>query len=304
MDQLLEDAGLARHAQKFAALGIYSREELAKIGEHVLVSEVGMPLGHARLLQQHLSTHGTVNASRGTASSMGSLPLPGLSVVQAQVIPVDAAAAAHAQYLASFAALKAASDNMEEPQRAADDTLEALAQLARDSAELSRSCAQYCGPDAVRSRVLAVLECAQQAAQRARWAAVSAVACADSEDHGQEWALKMRRAAVQDAELAERNARALAASVAGQMDLAGSTFCRFEAEGRCAEGAACVFGHDAKVLKPLPAVCKVELECDLFARGKCARGAGCRYAHGAEEVAEIMQAKYALTCALGGRHSC
>lgn len=71
------------------------------------------------------------------------------------------------------------------------------------------------------SVLAAVVDAAQQAAQRASWAAVAAVSYGDSEDFDREWHQKMRRAAVQAAEVAEQYARdcAVAVSMVGKGDV-------------------------------------------------------------------------------------
>jgi len=176
----------------------------------------------------------------------------------------------------------------------ADDTLAALAQLAESSAQLVATAASFCAnPQADASMLAAVVDAAQQGAQRASWAAVAAIAYGDSEDFEKEWNQKMRRAAVQASEVAEQYARDCAAAVkmVGKGKVIAKAFCKFHAENRCLKGAACEFSHDSAVLPALPLASKTELECVFFLKGECTRGAGCPFAHGPEELDEVIRLK-------------
>lgn len=175
-----------------------------------------------------------------------------------------------------------------------DDTLAALAQLAEGSAQLVATAASFCAnPQADAGVLAAVVDAAQQGAQRASWAAVAAVAYSDSDDFDKEWNQKMRRAAVQASEVAEQYARDCAAAVkmVGKGKVVARAFCKFHAENRCLKGAACEFSHDAAVLASLPLASKTELECVFFSKGQCTRGLGCPFAHGPEELDEVIRLK-------------
>mmetsp|Transcript_132163 Transcript_132163/g.410730 ORF Transcript_132163/g.410730 Transcript_132163/m.410730 type:complete len:160 (-) Transcript_132163:26-505(-) len=128
-------------------------------------------------------------------------------------------------------------------------------------------------------------------AQRAQWAATSAVALGDSGDHDKEWSEKMRRSAVQAAEVAEQYARdsAKAATSTGRPQAVARAFCRFHTEGRCLKGASCEFSHDVGVLQTPPLASKLELPCAFFRKGQCNRGAACPFPHGEEELGEVLR---------------
>uniref|UniRef100_A0A7S1SBP3 C3H1-type domain-containing protein n=1 Tax=Alexandrium catenella TaxID=2925 RepID=A0A7S1SBP3_ALECA len=196
-----------------------------------------------------------------------------------------------------IAALRAARAAVAEPDAAGpDDTLMALAQLAEESAQLVATAASFCAwPQADPRQLAAVVDSAQQAAQRAQWAAVAAVASGESADHDKEWSQKMRRAAVQAAEVAEQYARdcAKAATSTGRPQAVARAFCKFHTEGRCLKGPTCEFSHDVGVLPTLPLANKLELPCCFFAKGQCNRGANCPYPHGEEELTEVIRLKQA-----------
>lgn len=200
---------------------------------------------------------------------------------------------AEAQYLAALRAAQAAAVADPEP-AGPDDTLMAMAQLAEESTQLVATAASFCAwPQADARQLAAVVGAAQHAAQRSQWAAVASVAYGGSEDHDKEWSQKMRRAAVQAAEVAERYARdcAKAAASTGRPQAAARAFCRFHAEGRCLKGIQCEFCHDNGILPTLPLVSKIELPCCYFAKGHCNRGAGCPFPHGDEELNEVVRLK-------------
>lgn len=207
--------------------------------------------------------------------------------------PVEAS---YANFLDELAGMQAPGEVNNQPDKAdPDDSLCALAELAEESAELVKTCSQHCAwPRGDLARLLAVVDTAQQAAQRSSWAAVAAVGCPDSVHYGKEWSHKMRRTAVQAAETAEKHMRSCvsASKAAGAQKVVSQVFCKFYAEGRCLRASdSCEFAHDAKVLQPFPLACKTELECIFFSTGQCVRGQGCPYAHGQEELGEVLRQK-------------
>jgi len=212
---------------------------------------------------------------------------------QLEIARADLAAQLEEKYMAAMHAAQASL--MAEPETAgADDTLAALAQLAEGSAQLVATAASFCAnPQADAGVLAAVVDAAQQGAQRASWAAVAAVAYGDSDDFDKDWNQKMRRAAVQAAEVAEQYARDCAAAVkmVGKGKVVQRAFCKFHAENRCLKGNSCEFSHDASVLTPLPLASKTELECVFFAKGQCTRGMGCPFAHGDDELNEVIRLK-------------
>mmetsp|Transcript_42127 Transcript_42127/g.111248 ORF Transcript_42127/g.111248 Transcript_42127/m.111248 type:complete len:438 (-) Transcript_42127:200-1513(-) len=214
---------------------------------------------------------------------------------QLEIARSELAAQFEEKYMAAMQAAQASL--MADPDPAgADDTLAALAQLAEGSAQLVATAASFCAnPQADAGVLAAVVDAAQQGAQRASWAAVAAVAYGDSDDFDKDWNQKMRRAAVQAAEVAEQYARDCAAAVkmVGKGKVVQRAFCKFHAENRCLKGNACEFSHDASVLTPLPLASKTELECVFYAKGQCTRGAGCPFAHGDEELNEVIRLKTA-----------
>jgi len=190
---------------------------------------------------------------------------------------------------------------------APDNTLYALAQLAEESAHMAASAAAFCsnpGSTDVQ-QIAAVTEAAQQAAQRAHWAASTATSYepnSNTSTAGQTktWEDTMRQIAVQAAESAEKAAqecRNQVASATGQPPTttrsAGSRVpCKFhQGMRKCVKGAACEFSHDPADLQPRPLSLKTERECIFFGRGQCTRGAACPFAHGTEELAEISRVR-------------
>jgi len=200
---------------------------------------------------------------------------------------------AEAQYIAALRAAQAAAAADPDP-AGPDDTLMALAQLAEESAQMVATAASFCAwPQADVRQLAAVVESAQQGAQRAQWAAVAAVAYGETADRDKEWSQKMRRAAVQAAEVAEQYARDCAKAVTstGRGQAIARAFCRFHAEGRCLKGTLCEFSHDVAMLQTLPLASKLELPCVFFAKGQCNRGTGCPFPHGEEELNEVIRLK-------------
>uniref|UniRef100_A0A7S4PZV8 C3H1-type domain-containing protein n=1 Tax=Alexandrium monilatum TaxID=311494 RepID=A0A7S4PZV8_9DINO len=200
---------------------------------------------------------------------------------------------AEAQYFAALQAAQATTATDPEP-AGPDDTLQALAQLAEESAQLVATAASFCAwPQADSRQLSAVVDAAQQAAQRAQWSAVAAMSCGDPPDHDKEWSGKMRRAAVQAAEVAEQYARdcAKAATSTGRPQAVARAFCKFHVESRCMKGSMCEFSHDIGVLPVLPLANKVELPCVFFAKGQCNRGCACPFSHGEEELNEVLRLK-------------
>ncbi|CAE8690381.1 unnamed protein product, partial [Polarella glacialis] len=138
-----------------------------------------------------------------------------ISGVEAAAVAAEAAvlrpwtitrASLDAQFAAALHAAEAAATAAPDPP-GPDDTLLAFAQLAEDSAQFVASAAARRAWPQADSQRAAEFRAAEQAAQRASWAAGQAVACADSRDFDQEWSLKLRRAAVHSAEMAEKYAR-------------------------------------------------------------------------------------------------
>jgi len=212
---------------------------------------------------------------------------------QLEIARADMASQMDENYQAAMAAAQASLGAEPDPS-GPDDTLASLAQLAEGSAQLVATAASFCAnPQADAGVLAAVLDAAQQGAQRASWAAVAAVAYWDSDDFDKESSQKMRRAAVQAAEVAEQYARDCAAAVKmiGKGKVVQRAFCKFYAENRCLKGSSCEFSHDANALPNLPLASKTELECAFFSKGQCTRGAGCPFAHGDEELDEIMRLK-------------
>jgi len=122
----------------------------------------------------------------------------------------------------------------------------------------------------------------------------------DADDFDQDWSQKMKRAAVQAAEGAEKYARdsAQAAQNLGRSQAIRHVFCRFHAENRCSQGLNCEFSHDSSVIGRVPLANKTELECVFFAKGQCTREASCPFAHGPEELNELLLLRQS---AQGGR---
>lgn len=111
---------------------------------------------------------------------------------------------AEAEYLVALQAARLAA-TAEPVHPGPDDTLAALAQLAEESAQFVATAVSVCGwPQADTRQVAAVVDAAQQAANRAQWAANAAALYGDAPDQELEWSQKMRQAARAAGEAAEQ----------------------------------------------------------------------------------------------------
>lgn len=323
---LLEGIGLSRYAANLQASCYTSMAKLATMSQEDMRNKVGMLPGHVRVLQKYLrilqggkATAGGLGVGGGSSSpGAGSSPVDVREFVQRATVefrelclqdskekqetrtqvfaaPPQAELSDDAEYLEALEAARRKADADPIP-AGQDDTLFAMAHLAEESAQLVATALSFCSlPQADALQLAAVVNAAQQAAQRASWAAVSAVACADSPDYEKEWSAKMRRTAVEAAEVAEKSARdcAVAAAQASKTTVMSRVFCKFYTENRCLKGKQCEFSHDPAVMPQFAKAGKTELECVWAKSGHCNRGASCPYAHGPEELAEVLRAKQA-----------
>jgi len=145
-----------------------------------------------------------------------------------------------------------------------------------------------------------LVEHANQAAQRARWASNTMLAYQPPPSVGQGWISNMKNLGKQAADAAEQAAKQCERQAKGNDnddeeeedgpgDKRGKVPCKFFLLGRCWQGSGCEFAHEMPELKPRPIMLKREKECMYFERGKCTRGVACPFAHGAEELAEISR---------------
>lgn len=188
-----------------------------------------------------------------------------------------------------------------------DNTMYAIGQVAEESAQLAVSAAAFCSNGTATDpvHIQALAEAAQQAAQRARWAACTMESYEPAEGVGQSWTKNIRSIGVKAAEAAENAAQQCLSYASGGIQQA-AVFddddptkpprmpCKFFLLGRCWKGAGCEFSHEQPDLKPIPIHQKREEECVYFAKGHCTRGVACPFAHGPEELSDIIRYKAAL----------
>lgn len=174
----------------------------------------------------------------------------------------------------------------------------ALAQLAEESAQMNASAAAFCAsPTSGPFQIAAVAESAQQAAQRASWAATTLVEVeiqqAQKGDVG--WIVTMKQVARQAADAADQAAQNCKVHAAGVRESCLDAFrsrksrvpCKNFLAGRCAKGVACDFSHDPADMQARPLMLKSMKQCIFFAKGNCMRGPACPFSHGEDESKEI-----------------
>mmetsp|Transcript_67952 Transcript_67952/g.112594 ORF Transcript_67952/g.112594 Transcript_67952/m.112594 type:complete len:439 (-) Transcript_67952:60-1376(-) len=189
-----------------------------------------------------------------------------------------------------------------------DNTMYAIGQVAEESAQLAVSAAAFCSNGTATDpvHIQALAEAAQQAAQRARWAACTMESYEPAEGVGQNWTSNIRSIGVKAAEAAENAAQQCLSYASGGIQQAAFPShdddptqpprmpCKFFLLGRCWKGAGCEFSHEQPDLKPIPIHQKREEECVYFAKGHCTRGVACPFAHGPDELSDIIRYKAAL----------
>lgn len=174
----------------------------------------------------------------------------------------------------------------------------ALAQLAEESAQMNASAAAFCAsPTSGPFQIAAVAESAQQAAQRASWAATTLVEVeiqqAQKGDVG--WIVTMKQVARQAADAADQAAQNCKVHAAGVRESCLDAFrsrksrvpCKNFLAGRCAKGVACDFSHDPADMQARPLMLKSMKQCIFHAKGSCMRGPACPFSHGEDESKEI-----------------
>eukprot|EP00928_Gymnodinium_smaydae_P034570 TRINITY_DN24466_c0_g1_i1.p2 TRINITY_DN24466_c0_g1~~TRINITY_DN24466_c0_g1_i1.p2 ORF type:complete len:384 (+),score=103.56 TRINITY_DN24466_c0_g1_i1:56-1207(+) len=184
-----------------------------------------------------------------------------------------------------------------------------LVQVVEESSRYVASAASYCSQPADESQVLAVADAAEQAAQRAAWAASivyafePSAAGAATREQDTTWVTTLKAAARQASMVSEaalqscRNVageyrdatqRSAGAPSADGLQRRSKVMCKFFERGLCHKGDACTLSHDPRDREPRPLTHKRSMECRFFTLGKCTRGDACAYAHGSEELDKIV----------------
>mmetsp|Transcript_6762 Transcript_6762/g.21015 ORF Transcript_6762/g.21015 Transcript_6762/m.21015 type:complete len:503 (+) Transcript_6762:97-1605(+) len=174
-----------------------------------------------------------------------------------------------------------------------------LAQLAEECAQMAASAAACCATsESDPAQATSLTQAAQQAAQRANWAATTLASTSPAEG-GQvdEWTASLQQIAKQAAEAADhaaRNCRLQASDITSRVpvstvDKKSKVPCKWFLTGQCRRGSTCEFSHDLVDLQPRPLHKKRAEECIYFQQGRCTRGTACPFAHGADELAEVSR---------------
>jgi hypothetical protein len=180
-----------------------------------------------------------------------------------------------------------------------------LAQLAEESAQYAASAAAFCSNSTDVHQVTEVANAAEQAAQRAAWAAKVMSEYEPPEgtlsvEDGDTWVATIKQITQQAHEAASQavqNCRASARLAIKKQpldrnerdgDKRSRVPCKFFETGTCLKGEECQLSHDPRDKTPRLLMNKRAEECRFFAQGNCIRGAACTFAHGAEELATIQ----------------
>mmetsp|Transcript_113673 Transcript_113673/g.208963 ORF Transcript_113673/g.208963 Transcript_113673/m.208963 type:complete len:333 (+) Transcript_113673:1-999(+) len=251
-------------------------------------------------LQPKSTGHGMPTASPAPAQMMNLQSQMASAQEETAIVPMAA------PDVAVHSSMAAGNDELfGEESAELDNTLYALGQVAEEQAQLAVSAAAFCSNQTATDpvQIQALAEAAQQAAQRARWAAKTMEEYEPDEGFGRHWIATLRSIGKQAAEAAEDAAEQCSSHASGGADKEkedeedpeqkGKVPCKFFLLGRCWKGNGCEFAHEQQDLKPRPLMLKREEECIYFARGQCTRGVACPFAHGPEELAEIS--KYVVT---------
>mmetsp|Transcript_120908 Transcript_120908/g.341943 ORF Transcript_120908/g.341943 Transcript_120908/m.341943 type:complete len:631 (+) Transcript_120908:205-2097(+) len=183
--------------------------------------------------------------------------------------------------------------------------LYSVARVAEEGAQYAASAAAYCGYPQDVLQVPAMVEAAEQAYQRAQWAA----GVLASYDPDSDWMAELlgtlrqiTEQAVIVAEQAVNNCKTGMDKVKDQLPVKeedkkpkrSRVPCKYFEAGYCEKGEKCLMSHNPEDRKPCPMNQKRASECSFYLKGVCARGEACNFAHGAKELDLIQRYRMAL----------